>query len=387
MQLYSDYILVVDLESQETEEIDLEKEFIQKYIGGKKANEQLLKEHGEDAIILGSGILTSTLAPGSSLICLSGKSPLNNKISHSAIRWFAGAELKLSGYSFVVIKGRAEKPIYLWIHDEIADINSADELIGKDTWQTVDFIRETQGEEKIQVLSIGKYGEQKSNLAQICNNYFGSSDRFAFGKLFGEKNLKAIAFRGMGELEIAMPKDFVLKSNELLNSLKAEINNDKGFSFVPELKNSAEQLNKIVHRYASCFNCPFPCIGFVKLGEETVMVADITAFNSFLQNFSSLESANALQRCHKLGLEPFNASKLINKIDDLENLGNAEIKNEEIFSNYIPKFGNWEEKNSLGYNVGICPVLLLRTNSYSEEKILELIKLGTNLEIKKEDLY
>lgn len=387
MQLYSDYILVVDLESGETEEIDLEEDFIQKYIGGKKANEQLLREHGEDAIVLGSGILTSTLAPCASLICLSGKSPLNNKISHAAIRWFAGAELKLSGYSFVVIKGKSEKPIYLWIHDEMADINSADELIGKDTWQTVDFIRETQGEEKIQVLSIGKYGEQKSNLAQICNNYFGSSDRFAFGKLFGEKNLKAIAFRGMGELEIAEPREFVAKSNELLNSLKAEINNDKGFSFVPELKNSAEQLSKIVHRYNSCFNCPFPCIGFVKLGEGSVMIADITAFNSFLQKFSPMDSAKALQKCHRLGLEPFIASKLINKIDDLENLGNAEIKHEEIFSNYIPKIDNWQKKNSLGYNVGICPVLLLRTNSYTEDKILELIKLGSRLEVGKEDLY
>ena len=45
-------------------------------------------------------------------------------------------KLKFAGYDHVVIKGKAEKPVYLFIDDDEVQIRKADHLWGKDTWKT-----------------------------------------------------------------------------------------------------------------------------------------------------------------------------------------------------------------------------------------------------------
>ena len=129
-------------------------------------------------------------------------------------------ELKFSGFDYIVIKGASAKPVYLWLHDGILDIQPADEIWGQDTLAATDAIRLTLGDDLIQVLTIGPAGEAGSSLAQLIVNYWGSGDRWGFGGLFGSKKLKGIAVRGMGLLEISDPEGFIVRCQSLLSEIK-----------------------------------------------------------------------------------------------------------------------------------------------------------------------
>jgi aldehyde:ferredoxin oxidoreductase len=132
---------------------------------------------------------------------ITAKSPLTGKVCHAPFTLYAGLELKYSGFDYVVIKGKSPKPVYLWMHDGVADISDAKDVWGKDVWTSTDTIREVMGDQLIQVLTIGKAGESESDFAQVCINYWASGDRWGFGKLFGQKKLKGVALRGMSSVK------------------------------------------------------------------------------------------------------------------------------------------------------------------------------------------
>ena len=220
--LASDKIAIVDLDSRDITEEELDEDLVLEKIGGVGITQSLYDRfEGEDPIVLGSGLLTGSLVPGSALSVMTAKSPLTGKVSHVPVVLDAGIEFKYSGFDYMVIKGTAQKPVYLWIHDGIVDINDADEVWGKDVWAATDYIREFMGDDLIQVMGIGKAGESGSPLATTCINYWQGGDRLGFGTLFGQKKLKLIGLRGMGLLEIAEPEDFVEDCLALISSIKS----------------------------------------------------------------------------------------------------------------------------------------------------------------------
>ena len=99
-------------------------------------------------------------------------------------------ELKYSGFDYIVIKGSSDKPVYLWIHDGIVDIEDAEELWGKDTWAVTDHVRDIMGDNLIQVIGIGQAGEKGSDLAQLCINYWASGDRAGSGNPVWRKKVE-----------------------------------------------------------------------------------------------------------------------------------------------------------------------------------------------------
>ncbi|MFQ6050779.1 MAG: aldehyde ferredoxin oxidoreductase N-terminal domain-containing protein [Candidatus Hydrothermarchaeota archaeon] len=430
--LYSGLVLIVDLEKEETEEIDLEDELIEEKIGGAAVNIALYEEHKEDdPIILGTGIFTSTLVPGSALGIITAKSPINKRVCHVPITLFAGCDLKLSGFDFVVIKGKAETPVYLWLRDMIADIHDASEVWNKDTWETTDYLRSELGEERIQVLNIGTAGENKVDISQICNNYWGSADRFGIASIFGDKNLKAIAMRGLGELEIKDPKSFFDKALELL-----EVARNRKIDVLDLMPNGRAEIENMLHRRVSCFNCGYACNLFLKFREDPkvmvsshieepgILVQDISHLIGF-SNFklSLAEIIEVIEKCYRLGLDPVSVSKIARGdskekvMREIEGFASGTYDLPEarfdgiipyptikdsgllqgfgIFSNWmtlhigdvtdITEAEAWVYRNALSYILGICPILMLGAN-FNEKDLLELINLGTEFEIDSETL-
>ncbi|MBU7015993.1 MAG: hypothetical protein HXS44_00680 [Theionarchaea archaeon] len=353
MDLYTDLIAVVDLKEGEVEEVDIEDEFIEENIGGASANVALLDEY-PDSVVLGSGVLTGTLFPGSALGVITARK--NGTICHSAFNWFSGVELKLSGFSFVVIKGKAESPVYLWLHDEIADIESTD-LWGKNTWETTDFLRDELGEDRIQTLVIGEGGEKKSGASLLVNNYWGTDDRNGLASALGEKNVKAVAMRGMGEVDISDPEGFVSKTEEVLADLKSKIK--KGAS--------VEGLDKITHNYNACFNCPYPCRNFVKLGEEGVIIFERHLTDLISHGLDVKTAAETLQTCYKLGVNPQYGKDPLS----LLSVGPQPVQ-------------PLEGKEPFFYTVGVCPILDRFT--INEDAVVDAINFGTELGLSSEDL-
>mgnify|MGYP001549259317 CR=1 FL=1 len=321
---YNGVILIVDLETGETTSEDLELETVEKFLGGAALNMDLYHKYADrDPVVLGTGFFTATFVPAACLGIATFKSPLHQGISHVPLTWQIGVELKLTGFDFVVILGKAEKPARIWLHDGLADVEDSSDVWGKDTWETVDSLRQTYGDDLVQVLSIGQAGENKLPIAQVSESYWGSKDKAALGAVFGEKNLKAVALRGLGLVEVA--DDFFDQCMGLMRevtngTLKGKRGLKETITSLPHEGDIAQHLASGTHRNDACYNCPYACNTFVKYREAAnamlstgveepgCMVTDLSGLMGF--SFLGKDAAQALEKCFRLGLEPTAAAAL-----------------------------------------------------------------------------
>jgi aldehyde:ferredoxin oxidoreductase len=228
---YSGRILDIDLSTARVTQRAIEPQFARQFIGGMGFSCKLLYEEvGKDVdpfspdnmVILAAGPLTGTLAPCSGRMEITTKSPLTGHIGSGNTGGLWGARLKYAGYDMVLIKGQAEKPVYVWIDDDKVEIKEADHLWGKDTKLTSDILIEEldrSNTPKISVLTIGPAGENLVRYAHVLNDYYHSASRCGAGAIMGTKKLKAIAVRGTGSVKIAEPEEFraaVTEARELI---------------------------------------------------------------------------------------------------------------------------------------------------------------------------
>jgi len=146
---------------------------------------------------------TGVAISGQSRATATAKSPLSGLIGDSQAGGFWPAELKFAGFDGIVITGRPLKPVYLWIHDSEAELRNASHLWGKITGEAERAIKQELGDEKIQVAQIGPGGEQMIRFASIMNMSNRAHGRTGMGAVMGSKNLKAIAVRGHGKVNVA----------------------------------------------------------------------------------------------------------------------------------------------------------------------------------------
>jgi aldehyde:ferredoxin oxidoreductase len=409
--LASDKIAVVDLGTREITEDELDEDLVLDKIGGAAITKHLYDEYAsDDPIVLGTGLLTGTLVPGASLGVVTAKSPSSGKVSHVPLNLDAGMELKYSGFDYLVIKGKADKPVYLWIHDGILDINDADDLWGKDTWAVTDHIRSEMGDDLIQVLSIGEAGEKGSELAQFGINYWQSPDRLGFGRLFGDKNLKLIAIRGMGLLEISEPEEFVEDCAELVATLRSSAGTTQGIAAAAATlgeEDLSEWLGPITHRHMACFNTPVATNTFIFMDEDPALLKESSvAEPGFLltdifplialkkAGLSAKDAGMVLKACAKYGIDGAAVAELSAKAGltspaDIESSfadlkGPADSAGKSIFSPWgavgqdINE--NWEKRQAVAYILGVHPIWCQMASDVSDEKLLDLAGLGTEME-------
>ena len=134
-------VLRVDLTEKEIARQPLKLDFAKKWLGGEGFGAKVLwdevgpeVEDGLDPrnlLIYTTGPLTSTLAPGCGRLEIVTKSPLTGIFGDSNAGGDFAPEFKQAGYDMIVIGGRAEKPVYLWIDDDHVEIRDASYLWGK----------------------------------------------------------------------------------------------------------------------------------------------------------------------------------------------------------------------------------------------------------------
>jgi aldehyde:ferredoxin oxidoreductase len=115
--------------------------------------------------------------------------------------------LKFAGYDGVVIQGRADKPVWIYVKDGKAEIRDAGKLWGLDTYSVQEAIWAELGSKKVKVLCIGPAGETLVRFATIATDNGNHSGVGGTGAVMGSKNLKAIAVRGTGKVEVAKPEE------------------------------------------------------------------------------------------------------------------------------------------------------------------------------------
>ncbi len=157
----------------------------------------------ENRLIFANGVLSGTVLPGTGRHAIGAKSPLTGALgSCEAGGWF-GSELKRAGFDAIVIQGRAERPVYLWIQDGQVELRPAEHLWGKTTADTQDAIRAELGDDKIRVACIGPAGENQVRFASIMHDVSRAAGRSGLGAVMGSKNLKAVAVRGSQPVGVA----------------------------------------------------------------------------------------------------------------------------------------------------------------------------------------
>jgi aldehyde:ferredoxin oxidoreductase len=186
--------------------------FYRKYLGGQGLGmHYLLKGNpaGVDPLsplsIMAITLSVTTGAPisGQSRVMVNAKSPLTGTIGDAQAGGFWPAEAKSAGFDAVIIKGKAERPVYLWLHDGEAELRDASHLWGRITGDVDAAIREELGDPKIQVMQIGPAGEKLALYACIINMANRAAGRTGMGAVMGSKNLKAIAVRGQRKPPLA----------------------------------------------------------------------------------------------------------------------------------------------------------------------------------------
>ncbi len=157
----------------------------------------------DNLLIFAPGILQGTGFPGAGRHGIGGKSPLTGALGSSEVGGWWGHEFKRSGFDALVIRGRAETPVYLWIKDGKAEIRPADHLWGLTTAPAQTAIRDELGDERIRVAQIGPAGENLVRYAGVMHDINRAAGRNGMGALMGSKNLKAVAVRGTGKVPVA----------------------------------------------------------------------------------------------------------------------------------------------------------------------------------------
>jgi aldehyde:ferredoxin oxidoreductase len=427
--LSADKIAVIDLESRKVMEDELDEDLVTERIGGIGITSRLYEKHEKDnPIVLGTGLLTGSLFPASSLGVITARSPRANKVCHAPFCQYAGMELKYAGFDYIVIKGVSETPVYLWLHDGIADIKDAHEINDMTPWEIVDNkkgLRGKLGDELIQFLSVGKAADQETIAAQVLVNCWSSGDRWGFGRIFGEKKLKTIAMRGMGLLEIADPKGFVEKCTEVVSLLtKNPALTKKGCIEFPAAmgeENIVDWIAPRVHRHSAAFNTPYPYNTFIKYNEDPkvlkesdieepgVMITDIFALLAFKRmNLSAEQACKMIEACNKYGIDPVAAGAMLEKngTTDFETIKNqvseykenAEHTGPTPFSPWCPSkplfaaFEGetddawWRRRQAVSYIFGIDPIFSIMAPEITEEKLIEAVNLGTDMDISADTL-
>lgn len=197
---------------------DIPEDWRRDYVGGRGLAARYLYEEmdpqcdplsPENKMIFATGPLTGTPVPCGARYMVVTKGALTGAITTSNSGGHWGPELKFAGYDLLIVEGKSPKPVYLYIYDDHIEIRDAAEYWGKGVSDTEDQLRRELGVPNLRVASIGQAGENLVKFACIMNDKHRAAGRSGVGTVMGSKNLKAIAVRGTGGVDIAKPEAFM----------------------------------------------------------------------------------------------------------------------------------------------------------------------------------
>ena len=351
---YRGKVLQVDLSTGEIKTEDLPQELLVNYLGGRGLNMQALYDQvppqvdplgPDNKLFIGVGPLTGTLFPGSARVNFSAKSPQTGILGDSNAGGFFGPELKFAGFDQVVIKGKAEKPVYLYIKDGKAELRDAQHLWGKDVFATQETILEELADSRVQVACIGPAAENGVKYSGIFCNLVRAAARTGMGAVMASKNLKAVAVRGTLDLKAAQPENF----KELLQKIDQEIYqhfeyktrlllgttklvhalNEAGCLATRHFQTGrfegAEEVSgeRLAETYRSkgkgCFACTVPCSRFFRIEEgkyaglqsEGPEFEGLAGFSSRVGVADLGAALKGVDLCNRYGMDVISASECI----------------------------------------------------------------------------
>ena len=230
MYAYTGRILNVDLTTGRHKISSFDEEFAKTYIGGTGFGLKMLIDNlkpgidafdPENPVIYVTGAVSGTMLPCTAAkFGVFSKSPVSGGVGEGYSTGRFGAEFRQAGYDIIIIKGKANKPVYLWINNDSVQIKDATRLWGKTTWDTEQAIRDQLNDQDVRVSAIGPAGENLCRFAAIINDHYRAVGRTGLGAVLGSKNLKAVAIRGTSDVVVAQPAELLEQCKSLYERAK-----------------------------------------------------------------------------------------------------------------------------------------------------------------------
>lgn len=211
---YTGKILRVNLTDEQVTAESVDEITLRKYVGGTGLGAKLLYDevppgiewnHSGNRLILAAGPLNGIPVAGSGTYSVVTKGALTGGGTSTQASGNFGAYLKFSGFDAVVIQGIAKRWLYLYIHNNTAELRDASHLVGEDTSNTEDLIKKELGmrERDLSVVGIGIGGENLVRFAVIVGDKGHVASKNGTGAVMGSKKLKAIAAaRGRSRVDV-----------------------------------------------------------------------------------------------------------------------------------------------------------------------------------------
>ena len=201
---YNGKILMVNLTTREIGVEEPEEKLYRQYLGGTGLGvyycmRDIPKDCDplgpDNVLVLSTGVVTGAPVMAASRLSANAKSPVTGGIGDAQGGGFWGVAFKNAGFDAVVISGKAEKPVYLFVQDGKCEIRDAEHIWGMTTKDYETKLREELGREAV-VAGIGPAGENQNVYACIINERKHANGRTGMGAVMGSKNLKCVAAIG-----------------------------------------------------------------------------------------------------------------------------------------------------------------------------------------------
>ncbi len=294
-------VLKVDLTAGTVEDVEIEEKLYRDFLGGSGlAAKWFFDNEGwkveplspDNPLMVMNGPLSGTSLPGVSRLEICARSPLTGIWGEASMGGHFSPQLKRTGYDGIIFTGASDKPVYLYLSDEKAEIRDASHLWGKDTYETEELLKEEVGDKRAQVISIGPAGENTVKFACVMNDRGSTAGRCGMGAVMGSKKLKAVVARGNSKVPVADEtayKEAREKMSEILKfslvadglrSFGSNVHMEYGmaigdvptknwreayWSEGPEKLGGTAVAESILTKNHSCFACPVSCKRIVEV--------------------------------------------------------------------------------------------------------------------------
>jgi aldehyde:ferredoxin oxidoreductase len=339
--------LKIDLANKQTNELTISDSDQKKYIGGSTLAAKIVYDYvkpgmdpfsPENPIIFSTGPFTGSNVPMVSRAAICGISPGTGLWGEATTGGKFPMRLKGTGYDGILISGKAQSPVYIYVNEGAAEIRDASHLWGKgDIYETQRTIKK-EVDEKPSIACIGLGGEKLINYANIINDEGRAAGRCGMGALMGSKNLKAVVVSGNKKTPIANPERLKNLISEARDSIKSNAYTNAyklyGTNFYMDLAMRlgdapAKYFTKSIFpaakihgpafrdRYSmsnyACSGCPIGCGRVIKNFTDDIKQVDgpeyetVGAFGPLCMNFDIDSVVMANHLCNSHGIDTISA--------------------------------------------------------------------------------
>jgi aldehyde:ferredoxin oxidoreductase len=384
-------VLEVDLTSRAVRTRPLDERFAELFLGGRGLGTALLVEallrlrdryanpfrdvdplSPDNPLVFSTSPANATTVPTSARFHANFKSPLTGGIgsTNSGGRW--GVEFKRTGHDALVVTGRSEEPVVLFIDADTVRLDAPPHVDLDDVEEITEALEARYGK-GARVMTVGAAGRRLARIAAIMNDKGRALGRGGGGAVFGSKNLAAIVVSGSVDAETAAPD--ALRPKNLAGSVyKAHAKLRVGkltkppeqFGILPSMGTAGllgmlSQYDELVHcnfrdtshaveqierisgealashpdikvRRRACYQCPIGCTRDTELVDEHGVVVGrgegpefetVAMFGADLDIYDLSPVTEANYLCNRFGLDTISAGGTIAALMEIYGIARA----------------------------------------------------------------